>query len=201
MKSFNVEIQGIADLLQHRFPGEELQPSERGSIPGAVGSARGKLEEWKQCLYLLSDGTIYQPEQHIHGAMIKATTVKIPGRRGKTYKDFIIANIFIDPAFIPHGVTIDSFNEARKTTGPVPDNFLDTVYIDRRPVRIQKARIMRLRPAIVKGWKLAFEIQCADDEVRSDVIKLILDEAGRTIGIGDFRPRFGRFIVTKFGEM
>lgn len=28
-----------------------------------------------------------------------------------------------------------------------------------------------------------------------------LDECGRTIGIGDWRPGFGRFIVTSFKEV
>lgn len=199
MKFYEVKIQGISDLLQHRFPGEEPQPSEKGGISATIGSASSKHEtDWIQSLYLLEDGRLYQPEQHLHGAMIKAATlIKMPGRRGKTYKDFVIANIFIVPAFIPHRVTFSDFQKARKESGPVPDGYPDRVYIDRRPVRIQKARIMRLRGALVKGWELEFQIECTDDNIRGDILKLILDEAGK-IGIGDFRPRFGRFMVTKF---
>ena len=34
-----------------------------------------------------------------------------------------------------------------------------------------------------------------------EVVKSALDDAGREAGIGDYRPRFGRFIVTSFKEV
>jgi len=73
--------------------------------------------------------------------------------------------------------------------------------IDRRPVVIQRARIVRERP-MLKEWALEFTIEYDEDEIHKGTLKEIMDYAGRRVGIGDFRPSnggpFGRFIVTKF---
>lgn len=199
MKEFAVTITGMADLLQNGFPMGETE-GEKGSTKGTV--AVDWSNEWRGKLYLLDDGTIYQPEAHLIGTLVKgAVTEKIPGRRGKTYKDAVNGGVFVEPAYIPHQVTIADFEGAKIITGPAPDGFADRVYIDRRPVRVQRARVMRLRPALVKGWQLTFKIQALDDDFRADALKAILDRAGREVGIGDYRPRFGRFMVTSFAEL
>lgn len=196
MKSYAVTIEGTADLLMNAFPMEE-SPGEKGSQKATV--APDWSEEWRGKLYLLDDGTVYQPEAHLIGALTKAAvTEKIPGRRGKTYKDAVKGGVFIEPACVPHQVSLSDFEDAPILLGPVPDGFKRAAYIDRRPVRVGQARVMRLRPALPKGWQLSFELQTLDDDFRTDALKNILDTAGREVGIGDYRPRFGRFIVTRF---
>ena len=196
MKRYQVTIQGTADLLMNGFPMGET-PGEKGSSKSTV--AVDWSDEWRGKLYLMDDGTLYQPEAHLIGCLVRASvTEKIPGRRGKTYKDAVNGGVFIEPAYIPHKATLGDFEGAKIITGPAPDGFAGAVYIDRRPVRVQRARVMRLRPALVKGWELSFEIQTLDDDFRIDALKNILDTAGREVGIGDFRPRFGRFITTRF---
>lgn len=41
-------------------------------------------------------------------------------------------------------------------------------------------------------------IKAALEMVALDQVKEILDHAGRRVGIGDWRPKFGRFFVSKF---
>lgn len=196
MKEYQVTIQGTADLLQNAF-GMGPTPGEEGGTKATV--AADWSQEWRAKLYVMDGGVIYQPEVHLVGALVRsAVTVKIPGRRGKTYKDAVNGGLFIEPAYIPHHATIADFENAPVMTGPAPDGFEGAVYIDRRPVRVQRARVMRLRPALCKGWELTFRIQLLDDDFRTDALKTILDTAGREVGIGDYRPRFGRFIVTRF---
>ena len=200
MKRYEVTIQGTADLLMNGFPMEEPTDGEKGAVQNK--GAKDYSEEWRGKLYLMDDGGLYQPEAHIIGALVKASvTVKIPGRRGKTYKDAVNGGVFVEPAYIPHQVNLSDFEGAKVMTGPAPDGFKGKAYIDRRPVRVQRARVMRLRPALVKGWELTFEIQTLDDDFRPDALKNILDTAGREVGIGDFRPRFGRFMVTRFSAL
>ncbi|GAI19389.1 unnamed protein product, partial [marine sediment metagenome] len=62
---------------------------------------------------------------------------------------------------------------------------------------IQRARIMRARPRFDK-WELDFTIDFDDEIIGKDKVNEILTYAGQRIGIGDYRPLFGRFIVTKF---
>ncbi len=57
---------------------------------------------------------------------------------------------------------------------------------------------MRVRPTFKPGWKLDFEITVLDDQILHNVLNEVLSLAGRTVGVGDFRPRFGRFMVTRF---
>lgn len=201
MKTFKVTIQGTADLLMNAFPMEQPTAGEKGSTKATV--AKDWSQEWREKLYALDDGTIYQPEAHLIGALVKAAvTEKIPGRRGKTYRDAVKGGVFIEPACIPHEqVRVADFEEAPVITGPAPEGFKERVYVDRRPVRVQRARVIRLRPALCRGWQLKFQLQTLDNDFRIDALKSILDTAGREVGIGDFRPRFGRFIVTNFEEV
>ncbi len=72
--------------------------------------------------------------------------------------------------------------------------------IDARGVVIQRARVIRWRPKF-NQWKFQFKITILDDEnISVPVVKDILEKAGSTKGIGDYRPRYGRFMVTAFQE-
>ena len=179
-KKIAVTIEGISPLLQHRFP-------------IAVEDAKSKIRNQKQSqddvesyLYKDDKGTLIQPSDHIIGAM-KAAGAKyqIPGRGKSTYKSIMGSGIVcIDPFYIPHEI--------------------NKWEIDRRPVVIQKARIVRARP-MFPAWKLSFVMDFDEDEVPKEVLKEILDYAGRYVGIGDFRPQkggpFGRFMVTRFKDV
>lgn len=57
-----------------------------------------------------------------------------------------------------------------------------------------RSRIMRYRP-IFNKWSADVEIMYQGDIIDRDQIILAAEEAGRLIGIGDWRPRFGRFTV------
>lgn len=196
MREFNVTIQGTADLLMNAF-------EVVGNAPPSVraGAAKDYSDEWIKKLYLLGDGTVYQPEAHLIGCLIKAAvTEKVPGRRGKTYKDTVKGGVFIEPACIPHKANLADFEKGPVLTGPAPDGEQYVAYVDRRPVRVQRAMVIRYRPALRKGWELTFKVQALDNDFQPAALKAILDTAGREVGIGDFRPRFGRFMVTQFGE-
>jgi len=173
MKKINVEIKGICPLLQHRFPEEEH---------GVNASKKKKQrydpkEEAEKALYTDEKGKIYQPSDHILGALIKAgTDFKYKGR--KTYKEIIKAGVVIEPDAIPL--------EHKEWV------------IDSRNVVVQRSRIVRYRPKF-NEWSLSFDIIIIDDDnIPISTINEILERAGTKVGIGDYRPRFGRFIITKF---
>jgi len=175
MARINVTIKGVAPLLQHRYPGEK----EDVKITKVRG-VRDYSDEAEKALYRNERGEIYEPAEHILGAMIKAAVdFKITGRGKKTYKDLIKSAVVIDPEAIPH--------KKQKWI------------VDRRGVVVQRARIMRERPKF-EDWELSFVIETLDEQLASSAVKDILDQAGK-VGIGDFRPRFGRFMVTEFKEI
>ena len=56
---------------------------------------------------------------------------------------------------------------------------------------------MRLRP-IMNEWELDFELEVINKEIDLKKLNEILVYSGQYIGIGDYRPKYGRFIVTKY---
>lgn len=183
----DVTIKGTAPLLQHRFGQAAI--TEAQSVKKRTGEM-DYSEEWRDTVYADEDGWLYEPATHLESAMIKAAvSFKIKGRRGKTYKDLVKAAVYVEPEMIPLNVQIPE----NPTSNP-----LEPFYVDIRPVIISRARVLRARGALAKGWELIFTISVIDDQLASTVLKEILDEAGRAVGIGDYRPRFGRFITTRF---
>ena len=75
----------------------------------------------------------------------------------------------------------------------------DWDFVDRRRVTIQRAGITRQRPALKAGWQATFELQVLTPEYvnKADLLE-VLTQAGRLVGVGDFRPTFGRFGVINF---
>jgi len=67
-------------------------------------------------------------------------------------------------------------------------------FIDSRGVRVQQSRITRTRP-IFRGWSLVAKLEFDSTLMPRDSITLALERAGKAIGIGDYRPRYGRFTV------
>ena len=189
MYTVSVRVKGIAPLIQHRFPVPDLSTLSKGGQKST--GAKDYTQEWREYFYADGDGQIYQPSSHLEGALVKAAVnFKVTGKRGKSYKDLFSANIVIDPEHIPHvGFTVP---EELDADGDKP------LYLDVRPVIVQRARVVRIRPTFKAGWELAFEIQCLDDEVQPDLLQDVLTLAGKAVGIGDYRPKFGRFSVTHF---
>lgn len=65
-------------------------------------------------------------------------------------------------------------------------------YADFRSVKVQQARLQRCRPKFDE-WTCSFTLAFNPAILnKSDIQKAVCD-AGALVGLGDFRPRFGRF--------
>jgi hypothetical protein len=75
-------------------------------------------------------------------------------------------------------------------------------YEDRRRVVVQRNGITRVRPAMRVGWKADFDFMVNLPEyIDAPFLREVLGMAGRLIGVGDFRPTYGRFDLTGFRLM
>jgi hypothetical protein len=186
MIEYTIVIEGIVPLLQHRyvFKDELEQASKKKS--GSIDYT----EEWKKGLYYTEETGLYQPAVHIEGAMIKAASnFQITGRGKRTYKDLFKSAVFVAPDAISYGydgMDADGLRAAGK------------ISVHRAVVVVAKSRVERLRPMLPVGWRLSFTVQVHDEQIQKSVLKDILDHAGKFVGIGDYRPRYGRFLVTHF---
>jgi hypothetical protein len=170
---FDATIRGTAPLLMHRFSNEK-----DSTTPKKSGSQYNDREYAENALYKNEKGEIVQPALHIESAMVDAATnYRIPGQSRKTYKQPFRGGVFIEPNLIPHKIP--------------------KWQLDLQSVVIQRSRIMRARPRFDE-WELDFTILNIDERITSSIIRSILEDAGKFIGIGNYRPRYGRFKVIKF---
>jgi hypothetical protein len=169
---YEVIIRGTAPLLQNRFDDEQDDSLKKS------GKQYDKQKDAEKALYKKGN-KVCQPATHIEGAMVKAaTSFMLKGK--KTFKDAFRGGVFVEPDMIPH--------KHQKWE------------IDLQNVVIQRSRVVRSRPKFNK-WELEFQILCIDERVTPAIIKQILVDAGKFHGIGDYRPRFGRFEVIKFTKI
>jgi hypothetical protein len=66
----------------------------------------------------------------------------------------------------------------------------------RSRVKVQKSRIVRTRP-IFKYWQATVSIEYEDSLLDADQVLEFASRAGFEVGIGDWRPRYGRFRVER----
>src|SRR5262245_46341239 len=72
-------------------------------------------------------------------------------------------------------------------------------YEDRRRVLVQRNAVNRTRPAMKVGWRAQFRLLVNLPEyIGPSALNETIAAAGRLIGIGDYRPSYGRFNVVKF---
>ena len=173
MKTMKLRLIGAAPLLMNRYPTEK-NPS-RASAEAAIERILPSEEEYLNDALYIDEKGIYLPSDWIEAALRDAA--KGFRQKGlKTYKEAIQSSVFLteekvrlkDPKWIP----------------------------DRRPVTVQKARVVRVRPRFDAWETESFEITYNEARITRDRLLSILEEAGNSKGIGDYRPKFGRFSVS-----
>jgi hypothetical protein len=172
--TLNVSVRGTSDLLFHKYSIEE-------SIEGD-NKRKGSKKYPEPDTYLYKDeqNRICIPSEHFRMSVVYAAKFrKDPRSPKKSMLDLMKAGVFCEEDLIPLG----------KST---PD------YYHRARVKIGSAAIVRVRPALLKGWecKLSFTI-ILPEYISQEFFHEVLIDAGRLCGVGDFRPTYGRFQVTK----
>jgi len=198
---FNVQIKGVAPILMQRYPLDEALAQVKKTRTRAFDIA-----DYKGCLYLTDKGEVYQPSVHIEQAMLKASSsFKIPGKNRVTWKGWINSNVLIQPDEILHGLTVEDFEatkdiESRSYRGGLllENGGRAGLFISR--VVIQRSAVPKVRPIILE-WELEFTLNTLSDECNKSILEEILVKAGIEKGIGDWRPKFGRFSVEEFREI
>lgn len=173
----NVKISGVCAILFHRWSVEAVEEKAKGK----KGSAIKKTDNVESYVMRCENGRIGLPGEYLRQAIINAAKYRQdPRSPRKSAMDLFEAGLIC-------------LTEAADLGSDKWD------YLDRRRVVVQRAGITRERPAFRKGWKAEFEFQVIAPEYIDDVLlRECLNDAGRLVGVGDFRPTFGRFGVDGF---
>lgn len=172
-----VTLQGTADLLFHRWNCEAV--NEKAAL--AKGSKGKKTDNVESFVYRNEAGEICIPGEYLRMAIVNASKFRQdPRSPRKSAMDLFKAGI----------VTLTSLASLGKA---------DWDYLHQSRVMIQRSGVNRLRPAILKGWQADFDIQVLLPEyIDQSMLHSVISDAGRLIGLADFRPTYGRFQIMKF---
>lgn len=172
-----ITIQGVSDFLFHRWNCEAV--AEKSAAK--KGSAAKKSDDIESYVYRNDEGELCVPGEYLRMSIIMAAKFRQDPRS-------------------PRKSAFDLFKAAIVSVTPLASLGVKTWdYEDKRRVTIQRNAITRTRPAIKAGYTCTIQFQCNLPEyVSPDLLHEVTSQAGRLIGIGDFRPTFGRFSVVKF---
>lgn len=175
-----VTIEGLAPFLFHAWDCDAVE----GKAKAAKGSKAKKSDNHESYVVRDGDGWIAIPGEYFRQSLIHAAKyLQDPRSPRKSAMDLFKAGLIV--------LTEHASVGKRQWD-----------YLDRRRVVIQRNAITRERPALMKGWTVTFDVQVILPEyITREVLLRAMSEAGRLIGVGDFRPTFGRFSVTNVKDI
>jgi hypothetical protein len=184
MINFRITLTGSAPLLMHSSRlADPLNPAAKALKK--ISSKRAKTDEdyadmarleWFGSLYLDSDFGPYIPGENISrslvdGARISKLGVKV--QRG---------------VFISTDVNPIAYRGPRKAD----DLWTDENFRHKASVKVGTSRVMRCRP-LFREWSTSAEGILDPSVMDLTDLSAVADAAGKMCGLGDWRPRFGRF--------
>lgn len=173
----SVTVRGSADFLFHRWNAEAVDEKAKA----AKNSKAKKSDDVESYVYRTANGELGIPGEYFRGSIINAAKFRQDPRS-------------------PRKSAMDLFKAALVVTTPIATlGVKNWDYLDRRRVMIQRAGINRTRPAMRAGWQVTFDLMVMLPEyVDPNALRETIEAAGRLVGLGDFRPTFGRFGVVQF---
>jgi len=175
-------IVGVSPFLFHRWSCEAV--AEKAKAP--KNSASKKTDNLESYVYRNEAGELCVPGEYLRMAVLGASKFRQdPRSPRKSALDLFKAGVVPVTELASLGVGMKDWD-----------------YLDRRRVRVQQNGVTRERPAMRAGWSVTIQLQVLTPEyIDEAVLSDVLTNAGRLVGIGDFRPTFGRFRVEKFKRL
>lgn len=172
-----VRVKGAASLLFHRWSCEDV----KAKADAKKGSKTKKEDNVESYVWRNLRNEICLPGEYFRMSIINAAKfLQDPRSPRKSAMDLFKAGI----------ATLDELCSLGTK---------EWDYLDQRRVTIQRNGITRIRPAFNVGWETEFRIQVLLPEyISPELLNETVQKAGRLIGVGDFRPTFGRFQIVKF---
>ncbi len=173
----SVTIEGSANFLFHRWQNEAVIVKDGAGR----GSKAKKTDNVESYVYRLDDGKLAMPTEYLRQSIIHAAKFRSDPRSSrKSAMDLYKAGVIALS-------NLASFGKPKWD------------YLDSRRAVVQRSGITRTRPAMLKGWRTTHELLVTTPEyISATDLREVIEVAGRLVGVGDFRPSFGRFGIVQF---
>ena len=186
MKTVKLRVRGVAPLLMHNArladPTDPITKEKDKIAKGKKKTEEILLQikelEWRGGLYVDEKGRVSLPADVVLATLIAGA------RKAKLGKEAAAA-VYCEQPFFP-----------LEYDGPkdIPSLYSDGRFCDYRSVVQQRNRIMRARP-IFRDWACDLTLQIDEEILNPAQAREAMVAAGIRVGMGDFRPRYGRFVV------
>lgn len=172
-----VSIRGVADLLFHRWNCEAVDAKAKA----AKGSKAKKTDDIESYVYRDEKGQLCIPGEYLRGSIVAAAKFRQdPRSPRKSAQDLFKAAVVSLTPLAPLGVATWDYEHACRAV-------------------VQRNAVTRVRPAVRAGWEATFALQINLPEyVSPELLHGVLNDAGRLVGLADFRPTYGRFLTSRF---
>ena len=178
--SVAIRIRGTQDLLFHRWSNEAVAAKAEAE----KGSTAKKTDDLESYVYRDDEGFVCLPARYIIRSIVESgRNFQDPRSSRKMAKELVQASVMANELLSPvlvNGKPVKEWD-----------------YEDRQRVCIMRSAITRTRPAFRKGWEAEVTlVSLVPQYVTPEFLRKLVDSAGLLIGVGDFRPSYGRFSVT-----
>lgn len=174
------ELVGTAEIIFHRWNCEAVDAKSKA----AKGSKAKKSDDIESYVYRNDADELCVPGEYVRQAIINAAKFRQdPRSPRKSAMDLFKAGVITLTPLASLGVTEWDFEH-------------------RCRVQVQRNGVTRCRPAMKTGWAIEVDLMVNLPEyIAPDALHDVLVNAGRLIGIGDFRPTYGRFAIRAFDAL
>lgn len=189
MKELKTTWTGIRPLILHN--GRLADPLDDFSRAlKEVSSKRKKTDaDYEQMARLEFEGGLYfdtKAGPYMPSDCIEAC-IQAGAKKSRIGKD-VAAVVFVQDEIVKIDYdgprTVDSMWKERER------------FVLRKACKVAQAKVMRTRPMIPTGWSITFTLEYDESIVNSAALTRAMVDAGALCGLCDWRPRFGRFIVS-----
>lgn len=173
----SVTLEGASDLLFHRWNCESVD----AKAAAAKNSKAKKEDDIESYVWRNKNKELCIPGEYFRQSVIHAAKFRQdPRSPRKSAMDLFKAGVVSLTDLASLGTT-------------------DWDKLDKRRVMVQRAGINRTRPSMNAGWTAEVQFQILTPEyIDSHLFQDVLNTAGRLVGVGDFRPTYGRFFITDY---
>jgi hypothetical protein len=189
MDTINVTIEGTTPLLMNKFTDAAAVALAAGTSAVMAGNKGTPREQAEKRLYVDESGVLHVPGTNIFRAIIDAGVFHKAGRAKITTQK---------SSLVPAAVALVELVCPIRVDGGEPK-----WEVDSRSVVIPSTggRVMAHRPRLDR-WAISFTLEIDTGMFSTSLVRQLVDDAGKRIGLGDFRPArkgpFGRFVVVKW---
>ena len=178
-----ITIKGTEALLFHVWNIEAI----KATAGGPRGSLAKKTDAVETYVRRDENNLICLPGEYLKMAIVEAAKSKPdPRSTRKSARDLFKAGV----------IWLSELTPIITATGDLTEKW---DFIHGARARVQQSFITRYRPAFHPGWSATIEFLVTTPEyISPELLHDVASSAGRLVGVGDFRPSYGRFRVTHF---